>query len=66
MDTLSPSGERLLIGRPPPCMSDGAKRLHMLRTWLEVCHSDPRHDAEAYLTACRLREQAAALIGYMA
>ena len=44
-------------------MSDAAKRLLMLQTWLEVCLTDKRLDAEAYLTQCRIREQAAYIIG---
>ena len=53
-----------LISRPVPRMSESAKRLLVLRSWLQTCIESGRRDDEAYLTECRLREQAALLIGY--
>lgn len=66
MDKLPPMAADRLISRPEPAMSDAAKRLFMLKSWLEVCCIDRNHDAEAYTTECRLREQAAHIIGFLA
>lgn len=55
-----------IIRAHTPSMSDGAKRLHILRTWFEVCCTDRRYDSETLLTEQSLREQAGHLIGWMA
>lgn len=65
-DKLPPMAALRLISRPEPAMSDAARRLFMLKWWLEECMNDRRLDAEAYTTACRLREQAAHIIGFLA
>ena len=66
VDTLPPMEARRMISRPEPTMSDAAKRLFMLKWWLEECYRDRNLDADAYTTECRLREQAAHIIGYFA
>ena len=63
MNACTPLAAHLVISRPRAGMSDAAKRLLFLQTWLEVCLTDKRLDAEAYLTQCRIREQAAYIIG---
>ena len=58
-------------------MSESVRRLRMLQSWLAVCTHDrgwsdhraghsQRYDEEAFTTECRLREQAAHIIGFMA
>lgn len=66
VDTLPPMEAHRLISRPEPTMSDAAKRLFMLKWWLEECYRDRTLDADAYTTECRLREQAAHIIGFLA
>lgn len=66
VDKLPPMEAHRLLSMPEPAMSDAAKRLFMLKSWLEVCYNDRRYDADAYTTECRLREQAAHIIGYFA
>lgn len=65
IDKLPPMDPARLISRPEPAMSDAAKRLFMLKWWLEECFKDRRLDAEVYPTECRLREQASHIIGYL-
>ena len=48
-------------GRP---MSDSAVRLLRLKDWLEVCISERQFESQAFTTECRLREQAAFIIGH--
>lgn len=45
-------------------MSDSAVRLLRLKDWLEVCISEPQFESQAFTTECRLREQAAFIIGH--
>lgn len=45
-------------------MSDSAIRLLRLKDWLEICVNDRRFESEAFTTECRLREQAAFIIGH--
>lgn len=66
MDTLPPMDPARLISRPEPAMSDAAKRLFMLKWWLEECYLDRKLDGDLYTTECRLREQAAHIIGFLA
>ena len=66
MSELPPMEPHRIIRCHAPSMGPGAKRLHMLRTWLEVCYTDRKYDDQVYPTECRLREQAAALIGFLA
>lgn len=66
MGTLPPMDPARLISRPEPAMSDGAKRLFMLKWWLEECYRDRKLDGDLYTTECRLREQAAHIIGFLA
>ena len=66
MDTLPPLDPALLISWPDPGMGDAARRLFQLKDWLEVCFNDRRLDSEVYVTECRLREQAAHIIGFLA
>lgn len=66
MDTLPPMAAHLILSRPEPRMSDAAAHFHMLRIRLQFCLEDRRYDAEVYPTECRLREQAAHIIGYFA
>jgi hypothetical protein len=47
-------------------MSAAASHFHMLRARLEICLSHRKYDGDVYLTECRLREQAAYIIGYLA
>jgi hypothetical protein len=66
MDTLPPMAADRLLSRPEPAMSDAAKRLFQLQAWMEICLNDRRLDGEVYVTECRLREQAAHIIGFLA
>ncbi len=66
MDTLPPMDPARLISWPDPGLSDAAKRLFQLMAWLEICLNDRKFDAEVYLTECRIREQAAHIIGFLA
>jgi hypothetical protein len=52
-----------IISRPEPRMSESAAHFHMLRFRLQLCLEERQYDNEAYLTECRLREQAAYIIG---
>lgn len=65
-DTLPPMAAPLILSRLEPRMSDAAAHFHMLRMRLEFCLADRRYDDEVYPTECRLREQAAHIIGYFA
>lgn len=47
-------------------MSDAAIRLFKLKAWFEICINDRKFDSEVYLTECRIREQAAHIIGFLA
>jgi hypothetical protein len=47
-------------------LSDSAIYLLRLKGWLEICLEDRKFESEVYLTECRLREQAAFIIGYCA
>lgn len=64
IDRLPPLPASQLISRERSGMSDAAKRLFFLQSWLEVCRCNPALDGEAYLTEYRIREQAAHLIGF--
>ena len=66
METMPPMDKSRLIVPRAPRMSDGAKRLHILRNWHAQCLEDRRLDADEWQTYCRLREHAAHLIGFMA
>lgn len=66
VDKFPPMDPARLISRPDPAMSDAASRLFMLKWWLDECMNDRRLDAEVYTTECRLREQAAHIIGFLA
>lgn len=63
---LSPMAAHRLISRPEPAMSDAAIRLFKLKAWFEICINDRKFDAEVYVTECRIREQAAHIIGFLA
>jgi hypothetical protein len=65
-DQLPPMDEGRVLSRPSPRMSEAATHFHMLRMRLEHCLSDRRYDDLVYSTECRLREQAAYIIGYLA
>lgn len=45
-------------------LSEGAIRLLRLKGWLEICLSDQSLESEVFTTECRLREQAAYIIGW--
>jgi hypothetical protein len=62
-DKFPPLEAHQYISRPEPRMSDAAAHFHMLRFRLALCLADRQYDEEAYLTECRLREQAAYIIG---
>lgn len=62
-DKFPPLEAHQYIARPEPRMSDAAAHFHMLRFRLALCLSERHYDEEAYLTECRLREQAAYIIG---
>lgn len=47
-------------------LSDSAIRLLRLKSWLEICINDRKYEADAYITECRLREQADFIIGWCA
>nr|WP_319564222.1 hypothetical protein [uncultured Rhodoferax sp.] len=47
-------------------MGDAAKRLFKLLAWFEICITDRQLDSEVYVTECRIREQAAHIIGFLA
>lgn len=66
MDKLPPLDPKWIISRPEPRMSEAAKHFHMLKFRLELCMEDRRYDDLVYSTECRLREQAAYIIGYRA
>lgn len=77
MEHLQPIDPRRLLSRPEPSMSESARRLHELKSWLATCTrgghwadtrggDSKRYDEEAFTTECRLREQAAHIIGFMA
>ncbi len=55
-----------LISMPEPSMGDAAKRLFKLLAWFEICITDRQLDSEVYVTECRIREQAAHIIGFLA
>ncbi len=59
-------GAHWFASKPGHGMSDCAIRLLRLKGWLEICLADRRFESEAYVTECRLREQAAYIIGYFA
>lgn len=44
-------------------LSDRAIYLLRLKGWLEICLADPHFEEQVYVTECRLREQAAYIIG---
>lgn len=66
IDKFPPMDPSRLISRPEPGMGESAKRLFTLKWWLKECLLDKKLDAEVYTTECRLREQAAFIIGYLA
>lgn len=66
MDKFPPMDSSRLISKPETRMSESAKSLLKLKWWLEECLLDRKLDAEVYTTECRLREQAAFIIGYLA
>lgn len=45
-------------------LSDSAIRLLRLKDRLEICLNDREFESEAFITECRLREEAASIIGY--
>jgi len=65
-DKLPPMPAHRLISRPEPAMSDAAIRLFKLKAWFEICINDRQFDSEVYVTECRIREQAAHIIGFLA
>ncbi len=65
-DKLPPMAAHYLISRPEPAMSDAAIRLFKLKAWFEICINDRQFDSEVYVTECRIREQAAHIIGFLA
>lgn len=66
VDKLPPLDEKWLLSRPGPAMGDAAQELFRLKAWLETCMNSRWLDSEVYVTECRLREQAAFIIGYFA
>jgi hypothetical protein len=66
VDKLPPIEVHRILSRPAPRMSEAVEYFHMLKRRLEHCLSDRRYDDLVYSTECRLREQAAYLIGYLA
>lgn len=66
MPNMPPIDPARLFGKPEPIMSESAKYFHMLKFRLELCMEDRKFDDLVYSTECRLREQAAFLIGWMA
>lgn len=59
-------GDHWFVSKPGRTMSDSAIRLLRLKGWLEICQADGRFESEVYETECRLREQAAFIIGWCA
>ncbi|MDO8774830.1 MAG: hypothetical protein Q7K57_40215 [Burkholderiaceae bacterium] len=66
LDKLPPLDEKWILSRPEPSMGDAACELFRLKSWLHTCLNDRRFDSEVFVTECRLREQAAFIIGYFA
>lgn len=66
MDKLPPLDTKWILSRPEPTMGDAACELFRLKSWLHTCMNDRRFDSEVFVTECRLREQAAFIIGYFA
>jgi hypothetical protein len=66
MDGLPPMPANRMISLPEPSMGDGAARLFQLLRWMDICLAERNLDSEVYLTECRIREQAAQIIGFMA
>ena len=66
MDKLPPLDEKWILRyyRAEPKMSDAALELFRLKRWLEICRNDNWLHSEVYVTECRIREQAAHIIGY--
>ena len=66
MDKLPPLDEKWILRsyRPEQKMSDAALELFRLKRWLEICRNDSWLHSEVYVTECRIREQAAFIIGY--
>lgn len=66
VDKLPPLDPKWMLSKPEPRMSESAQRLHMLRFRLQVCMEERQYDNLVFETECRLREQAACIIGWMA
>lgn len=66
MDGLPPMDPSRMISGPEPSMGDAAIRLFKLLAWFEICLTDRKLDSEVYVTECRIREQAAHIIGFLA
>jgi hypothetical protein len=66
VDKLPPIEAHRILSKPAPQMSEAAEHFHMLKMRLDHCLSDRQYDDLVYSTECRLREQAAYLIGYLA
>jgi hypothetical protein len=65
VDKLPPIEAHRILSKPAPQMSEAAEHFHMLKMRLDHCLSDRQYDDLVYSTECRLREQAAYLIGYL-
>jgi hypothetical protein len=63
-EAAPPLADHWFVSKNGRTMSDAAIRLLRLRGWLEICTNDRKFESEAYITECRLREQAAYIIGY--
>lgn len=59
-------GDHWFVSKPGRTMSDSAIRLLRLKGWLDICLADKNLESEVYTTECRLREQAAYIIGWCA
>lgn len=66
VDKLPPLDPKWLISKPDPRMSESAQRLHMLKFRLQCCMEERQYDDLVFETECRLKEQAAFIIGWMA
>ena len=66
IDKLPPLDPKWILSGPEQTMGDAAIELFRLKRWLETCLNNRRFDSEVFVTECRIREQAAFIIGYFA
>lgn len=64
IDKLPPLDPKWLLSKPEPRMSESAQRLHMLKFRLQCCMEERKYDDLVFETECRLKEQAAFIIGW--